>query len=211
MNITLGFLTSVLILLPGLVSLLVHSLGFWTASSAIDLVLAIYEAFPGVNLGPVLPNPISAFYLALVTITQMSVQTAIALMILLAGEMAFSISDTADLLLDRFDLGGKSWVFQHMTQPAENEYAPIATVFTSVTNGAYGVAYEGLVFDIRQGEKGDILSIALSRPERFLYETGAFAQPRFRRWPWRFDTKRGPRQAFSITKATMLAASCHWT
>jgi hypothetical protein len=211
MNFTLGFLTSVLIILPGLaalaavnlragrsgarrpeqpltsvsalvaallVSLLVHFLAFWLAAGALQFARAVHTAWPALDLGTALPNPISAFYAALVSDRVMTIDTVVALMALVAFEIAavvaFTASDAFDLMMDRVDVGAKGWVFQHVTRPAEQGYAPIGHVFTSTMHGEHGIAYKGMIIDIRQGDKGELLAVTLSRPERFLYAIGSF-------------------------------------
>lgn len=108
----------------------------------------------------------------------MSGPTAFAAAVLLAFEvfaiLGFVGSETFELLIERLDWNGQGWVFQHITRPAENGYAPIGHVFTSTMNDGYGIAYKGVVIDARQGANGELLSIALARPERFLYEIGHF-------------------------------------
>ncbi len=73
---------------------------------------------------------------------------------------------------------------------AENGYAPIGHAFTSTMSDGYGVAYKGIVIDARQGVNGELVSIALARPERFLYQLGSFpTKPS--RWPWRSREETG--------------------
>ena len=220
MALTLGFLASVIILLPGLValatfnfrvgragarrpeqqltavsslvaavivSILTHYIGYLVAECVIDAGVAIYEAC-GFVLGPVLPNPVSASYLAVAGGLAMAGPTAIASAALLAFEvlaiLGFVSSETFDLLVERLDWSGQGWVFQHITRPAENGFAPIGHVFTSSMKDGYGVAYKGIVIDARQGANGELVSIALARPERFLYEIGHFQKSRSS-WLWR--------------------------
>lgn len=220
MALTLGFLASVIILLPGLValatfnfrvgragarrpeqqltavsslvaamivSIMTHYIGYLVAGCVIDAGIAVYEAW-GFAIVPILPNPVSAFYLAVADGDAMSGPTAIAAAALLAFEvfaiLGFVSSETFDLLVERLDWSGQGWVFQHITRPAENGFAPIGHVFTSTMKDGYGVAYKGIVIDARQGANGELVSIALARPERFLYEIGHFQKPRSS-WPWR--------------------------
>lgn len=227
MPLTLGFLASVVILLPGLIALATfnlrvgragarrpeqqltainslvaavilsigtHYLGYIVAAGMIDAALAVHEAYPWVDFGPVVPNPVGAYYLAVTSGTAMPGRTAIATAALLALEvfsvLAFVGSETFDLLFERLDWNGQGWVFQHITRPAENGYAPIGHVFTSTTSGAYGVAYKGIVIDARQGANGELIAIALARPERFLYEIGAFPGKKTR-WFWQRQDQDG--------------------
>lgn len=221
MTLTLGFLASVLILLPGLVALasfnlrtgragarrpelqltainaivaaviisfLTHYLSYIVSEGTIDLGVAFHQRFPTLPCWPSTQNPVTAYYLSIASSSPVPAPTAVSIAALLALEvfaiMAFTTSDTFDLLMDRLDWNGQGWVFQHITRPAENGYAPIGHVFTSTMSGAYGIAYKGVVIDARQGTDGQIASIALARPERFLYEVGSFQPPRRPRWPW---------------------------
>ena len=221
MPLTLGFLASVIILLPGLValaafnfrvgragarrpeqqlttinalvaavilSIMTHYLGYVVAAGVTDAAVAIHEAFPLFNLGSAVPNPVGASYAAVTSGKAMPGPTAIATAALLAFEvfavLAFVSSETFDLLFEPLDWTGQGWVFQHITRPAENGYAPIGHVFTSTMSGAYGVAYKGIVIDARQGANGELVSIALARPERFLYQLADFpSEPS--KWRWR--------------------------
>lgn len=221
MPLTLGFLASVIILLPGLValatfnlrvgragarrpeqqittvnalvaavilSIMTHYIAYLVAAGLIDAGIAVHDAFPRLDLGPAVPNPVGAYYAAVTSGKAMASDIAVATAALLALEvfaiLAFVGSETFDLMVDRLDWSGQGWVFQHITRPAENGYAPIGHVFTSTVNEGYGVAYKGVVIDARQGANGELVSIALARPERFLFEIGAFPKKK-RRWTWR--------------------------
>ncbi|TCM00241.1 hypothetical protein [Sphingomonas sp. PP-CC-3G-468] len=227
MPLTLGFLASVILLLPGLValaafnfrvgragarrpeqqlttinalvaavilSIMTHYLGYLVAAGATDAAIAIHDAFPKLDLGPAVRNPVAAYYAAVTSGAAMPGPTAIATAALLALEvfvvLAFVGSETFDLLFEPLDWTGQGWVFQHITRPAENGYAPIGHVFTSTMSGVYGVAYKGIVIDARQGANGELVSIALARPERFLYELGAFPI-QTSRWFWRGKEEAG--------------------
>ena len=226
MAITLGFLASVLIILPGLValaafnlragkagarrpeqsltsisalvsalliSLMVHLIGFLVAEGAIQFALAVHDAYPALDFGPAPRDPLEAFYHAITGGPKMTVNAALGLAAMLIFEVftvvGFAGSDTLELALDRVDLGSRGWVFQHITRPAEHGYAPFGHVFTSTISDGYGVAYKGPIIDIRQSEKGEVLSIALSRPERFLYKIGDFTELPAARWPWQQTLK----------------------
>jgi hypothetical protein len=209
MPLTLGFLASVLILLPGLVALaafnfrvgragarrpeqqltainaivvaviisvMTHYLGWLVSEGAIDAAVAIHDAFPTIHWGEAPANPLVTVYNVLTGGKPVPAGEVVAPAALLALEifaiLGFLASDSFDLFLERLDWSGQGWVFQHITRPAENGYAPIGHVFTSTMSCSYGVAYKGVVIDTRQGANGEVLSIALARPERFLYEIG---------------------------------------
>ncbi len=156
--------------------MIAHFWGYLLSDWSIALARAINTAFPQVDLGTAIPNPVRAAYVSLATGRAIDPDVAIALMAVFFLEvfsvMALVSRDPFDLLVEPLDLGGHGWVFQHVTRPAENGYTPIATVFTSATSDGYGIAYKGPVVDIRQGNDGNILSVALSRPERFVYQVG---------------------------------------
>lgn len=170
-------LTSISTLVAAIsLSIIAHFWGYLLSDWIIALARSINTAFPQVDLGTAVPNPIRAAYVSLATGRPINPDVAIALSAVFVLEifavMAFVSRDPFDLLVEPLDLGGHGWVFQHVTRPAENGYTPIATVFTSATSDGYGIAYKGPVVDIRQGNDGNILSVALSRPERFVYQLG---------------------------------------
>jgi hypothetical protein len=249
MPLTLGFLASVLVLLPGLVALaafnfrtgragarrpdlqltavnalvasviisvMTHYVGWLVAAAAIDAALAVHDAYPAIDLGPAVPNPVGAYYAAVTSGTAMSGPSAIAVAALLALEvfavLGFVTGDSFELIMDRLDWNGQGWVFQHITRPAENGYAPIGHVFTSTMNEGYGVAYKGVVIDARQGANGELVAITLARPERFLYEVGSF--PSRRVFGLLGDARRKGRPTPSpgspCTAKSMLAGSFSW-
>lgn len=75
-----------------------------------------------------------------------------------------------DLVLDGFDVRSQGWVYQHVVRPLRHGYTPIAYVLTTTPSGEYGIGYEGIVADIRQGENGELKSISLAEPQRFAYQ-----------------------------------------
>ncbi|WP_242121275.1 hypothetical protein [Sphingomonas lacusdianchii] len=159
-----------------LFSMLVHGGAFLLSSLAIDFVVAVHDKVPSVDFGPVIQNPIAAFFAA-VEGTAMPFSAALGLAVVLFLEAIavanFIMSDLFDLAFERVDFNGQGWIFEHVTRPAENGYTPVGHVFTSTMSGKFGIAYKGAIVEVRQGDKGEILSIALARPERFLYELGS--------------------------------------
>lgn len=212
MGLTLGVLTSVLALLPGLAliaafnfktrrggarrpevqltavsaivlavffSIISHYAGYLAAGGVLDLAQAISIRF-GLSFGPVIRNPIAAGFDALGgKPLQFPEVLALAGVLLLEVVTLVNIvmGRGLDLLIDTIDYNSQGWVFEHITRPAENGYTPVGHVYTSTTSGRFGIAYKGAVTDVRQDEKGQILSIALTRPERFLYEIGHETPP----------------------------------
>jgi hypothetical protein len=177
------------LVLAAVFSIIIHAVGYSVTAGALDFVVALHDKWPQLNAGVVIQNPIEGFYEAVADKRPMSFGTAYAFAFLLLGETlagaAFVMSELFQLSFDSHDFNAQGWVFEHITRPAENGYTPVGHVFTSLMSGDYGVAYKGPVVDVRQGDKGEILSISLARPERFLYQLGAFAdQPEGRRWFW---------------------------
>jgi hypothetical protein len=155
-------------------SMCAHYVGYLVASGVLDLAQVIAERFK-VSAGPVIRNPLAAGFEALSGKTlQFPEVLALAAVLFLEVMILVNIvmSRSFELLIDAVDYNAQGWVFEHITRPAENGYTPVGHVYTSTTSGRFGIAYKGAVTDIRQDEKGQVLSIALSRPERFLYEIG---------------------------------------
>lgn len=172
-------------------AIFVHFVAFWATSGALQLGQAIHHRF-AFSMGPAIRNPLAAGFDALGG-KPIGFEEGIALFGVLFLEVIaianFTFSRGFQLVIDTIDYNAQGWVFEHITRPAENGYTPVGHVYTSTMSGRFGIAYKGAVTDIRQDEKGQVLSIALSRPERFLYEIGVepvAAYPRPRRWTvWR--------------------------
>ncbi|HEV7435906.1 MAG TPA: hypothetical protein VGO22_13690 [Pseudorhizobium sp.] len=160
------------------VSIVVHLVAWAAIEGALAFVTALHDAYPVLDLGPKIENPLTSFFAAVAGNKPMAFSGAVALGMVLITEMValvnFVLGETFELAFDEYDLNGQGWVFEHITRPAENGYTPVGHVFTATMSGKYGIAYKGPIIDIRQGDKGEILSIALARPERFLYELGTF-------------------------------------
>lgn len=168
-------------------SIIVHSAAYMLAELTISFTVAVHALLPTITIGPAISNPIASL-LSVVEGKPMSVPSALALAATLALECFavgfFVLSDAFALTFERADLNGQGWVFQHVTRPAENGYTPVGHVYTSTMSGKYGIAYKGPIIDLRQGDKGEILAIALARPERFLYELGSSDDPAPARRLW---------------------------
>lgn len=94
------------------------------------------------------------------------------IVILLESMLAWRliISRGLDIALDAFDIRSQGWVFQHVVRPLRHGYTPIAYVLTTSTHVEYGIGYEGIVADIRQGDNGELKAISLAEPQRFIYQ-----------------------------------------
>lgn len=155
-------------------SIIAHAAGYAISAGVLDLAMAISEQLD-VSYGPPIRNPLEAGFDALGG-KPLAFPEVLALSAVLLLEVMTLVnivwSRGFELLIDSVDYNAQGWVFEHITRPAENGYTPVGHVYTSTTSGRFGIAYKGGVTDIRQDEKGQVLSIALSRPERFLYEIG---------------------------------------
>ncbi|WP_343699588.1 hypothetical protein [Caulobacter sp.] len=75
-----------------------------------------------------------------------------------------------DLLLDRMDLQAQGWVYSNIVRPHRHGQTPIAHVLTTLTDGALGVGYYGVVEHARQNADGELKVLSLRQPEAFVYE-----------------------------------------
>lgn len=85
----------------------------------------------------------------------------------------FVASEGFDVMLDGVDVAGQGWVYQHYVRPARYGYKPIGYALTTMQQNGYGIGYIGAIEDIRMSEKGELLSVALLNPERFLFDLKA--------------------------------------
>ena len=170
-------------------SIVTHFIAFMLMDGGIAFGHAVFEQ-TGFSVQPAITNPLAAGFAALGG-KPLQLPEGIGLLGVLFCEVIavanFTMGSGFRLLVDPIDYNGQGWVFEHITRPAENGYTPVGHVYTSTMSGRFGIAYKGAVTDIRQDEKGQILSIALSRPERFLYEIGeaTSAPTPPRRWSFR--------------------------
>ena len=78
--------------------------------------------------------------------------------------------DGFDLVFDGIDLNGQGWVYHHYIRPTQHGFRPICHVLTTFQQNNLGIGYIGAIADIRHSEKGELLSLALLNPERFLFQ-----------------------------------------
>ena len=170
------------------VSLLIHLFSLIVGHLALSFALAVNQ-LTGIDYGPAVANPIAAGFDAMdgkPIAARDAVMLGASLLAEVIAVALFILSEAFDLAFERIDLNSQGWVFDHITRPAENGYTPFGIVYTATMTGRFGIAYKGAVIDIRHDEKGALLSIALSRPERFLYEiAGEAPSPPPSRLPWR--------------------------
>lgn len=79
-------------------------------------------------------------------------------------------SEGLDLATDGVDLRSQGWVYEHYTRPVLHGYKPVAYVLTASSSGEYGIGYEGVVADLRQGDNGELKTVSLAEPQRFVYQ-----------------------------------------
>ena len=82
----------------------------------------------------------------------------------------FVSNDGFDLVFDGADLNGQGWVYHHYLRPSQHSYRPVCHVLTTFQQNNLGIGYIGAIADIRHSEKGELLSLALLNPDRFLFQ-----------------------------------------
>ena len=170
-----------------IVAAVLHFLGFaltdlaWTAAAELGNTLP--ASWPRWSL---LPNPYDT---AVSTATGAGRPTAgaiAAFLLIVLVECLFAArlmaSEGLDLALEGVDLRSQGWIFQNIVRPARHRYKPIAFVLTAPPQGEYGIGYEGVIADVRQGDNGELKSVSLAEPQRFIYHVvpKSDAQPRLR-------------------------------
>ena len=88
-----------------------------------------------------------------------------------------------DIVTANVDVRSQGWIFDHVVRPARHGYKPIAYVLTNPPQGEYGIGYEGVIADIRQGEGGELKVISLAEPQRFIYRIAPIRAEEPRRPP----------------------------
>ena len=181
-------------------SLLVHFLAFMIVELALALARDLGSAWQERIWGPTIRNPITALFELVSDERALDGPTAFALCAVFVLEVfaviGFVSRDPFDLLVEPLDLGGHGWLFQHVIRPAENGYLPFGHVFTTTGDDGFGLAYMGPIVDIRQGADGAVLSVALARPERFVYKVGDVPADQ----PWRLNMGRSEDQQTSYRR-----------
>lgn len=100
-------------------------------------------------------------------------ELGLAILALCAFAIRVASSRLLDVVLDGRDTRSLGWVYQNVIRPRRNGYEPFAYVLTVPAQGEFGIGYQGMVADIRQGPDGQVKSICLSEPEAFVYEIAA--------------------------------------
>ncbi len=166
-------LTSVSALFAALgVAIVMHVLGYGLISLLWGAALELGTIVKPV--GPLIDNPYEmaiAVSLGTGKPTSGSVESFL-ITILFECLLAWRLiaSPGLDLAMEEVDIRSQGWVFQHIVRPLRHGFTPVAYVMTTTPSGEYGIGYEGTVADIRQGENGEIKSISLAEPQRFVYQ-----------------------------------------
>jgi len=167
-------LTSVTALFLALsVAVILHILGYAVVSLIWASAAEIGFRSPALILGDLITNPYDmALGLALGD-AKPSAGTIEAFLIIILVEslLAWRIlaSEGLDVMGEATDIRAQGWVFQHVVRPSKHGYRPIAYILTLPAQGEYGLGYEGIIADIRQGDNGELKSISLAEPESFVY------------------------------------------
>ncbi|WP_447763415.1 hypothetical protein [Sphingopyxis panaciterrae] len=178
-------LTSISALFVALaVAIVMHLLGFALAELARAALIELgHHVAP---LGPLVANPY-----AMMIETWAGQRPGVMALAVFLGLILYEClivwrliaSQGLDLVLESSDVRTQGWVFEHVVRPLRHGYTPIAYVLTSAVHGEYGVGYEGIVADIRQGDHGELRSISLAEPQRFVYQLVGTDEARPRRRP----------------------------
>ena len=167
-------LTSVTALFAALgIAVMMHLLGWGMTSliwgAAAELGTRLHWSF-----GPLIQNPYDMAVGVAMSTAKPSTDSIAAFLIVTLFTCIFAArlitSEGLDIAFEPFDVRAQGWVFQHVVRPLRHGYKPIAYILTTTPHGEYGIGYQGIVADIRQGENGELKSISLADPERFVYQ-----------------------------------------
>ncbi|PAL19256.1 hypothetical protein [Sphingopyxis sp. GW247-27LB] len=185
-ELPLGSATTLLLAVG--ISLMAHFLGWACVELARNLFIAIPDILPATGMmwtpietllrpagtyQPIVANPIEAMvryadggHLQMHELAMFS-----GLVVLESFLVAKFVShDGFDLVFDGTDLNGQGWVYHHYLRPTQHGYRPVCHVLTTFQQNNLGIGYIGAIADIRHSEKGELLSLALLNPDRFLFQ-----------------------------------------
>lgn len=80
------------------------------------------------------------------------------------------------LAFEGHDLRGVGWADKHFLQPLRHDYTPIGFVMLQATDEGRGTGFSGPIDELRLNSEGEVKSITLGRPQRFIYELTAKAE-----------------------------------
>jgi hypothetical protein len=185
-ELPLGSATTLLLAVG--ISLIAHFLGWASVELARNLFLAIPDILPAKSamwapietllrpagsFQPVFANPIAAMVQYAdgghLQVHELAMFGGLVLLesFLVAN---FVSHDGFDLMFDGADLNGQGWVYHHYLGPTQHGYRPVCHVLTTFQQNNLGIGYIGAIADIRHSEKGELLSLALLNPDRFLFQ-----------------------------------------
>ncbi|WP_257551700.1 hypothetical protein [Sphingopyxis sp. DBS4] len=185
-ELPLGSATTLLLAVG--ISLMAHFLGWACVELARNLFTAVPEILPDRGMmwapietllrpdgkfEPIIANPITAMVqYADGGHLQMDELAMFSFLVLLESLLVaqFVSNDGFDLMFDGADLNGQGWVYHHYLRPTQHGYRPACHVLTTFQQNNLGIGYIGAIADIRHSEKGELLSLALLNPDRFLFQ-----------------------------------------
>lgn len=185
-ELPLGSATTLLLAVG--ISLIAHFLGWSAVELARNLFVAIPDVLPAKEMmwapierllrpdgtyQPIFANPITAMVqYADGGHLQMHELAMFSGLVLLESFLVanFVSNDGFDLMFDGADLNGQGWVYHHYVRPTQHGYRPACHVLTTFQQNDLGIGYIGAIADIRHSEKGELLSLALLNPDRFLFQ-----------------------------------------
>ncbi len=87
------------------------------------------------------------------------------------------LSPGVGLAMRGLDLRGVGWAHTHFLEPIQHGYTPIAFVMLKAVDEGRGIGYSGPIADLRLDSDGDVKSISLGQPRRFIYQLKDAAKP----------------------------------
>ncbi len=75
-----------------------------------------------------------------------------------------------NLAFEGQDLRGVGWANKHFLQPLRHDYTPIGFVMLQATDDGRGIGFSGPIDELRLNGDGEVKSISLGKPQRFVYE-----------------------------------------
>lgn len=87
-----------------------------------------------------------------------------------------------EIILDGIDARSFGWAHEHIWRPLSHGYTPTAFVLTSALHEGRGIGYQGSIIDIRLDDLGQVKSLSLGQPERFVYDLTKRAEAETRGW-----------------------------
>ncbi|WP_165191715.1 hypothetical protein [Caulobacter soli] len=155
------------------ISLAVHMIGVM----AVELMVRAVREWNALDL-PRLPNAHNpypaAVGLLVARVDNAKVGDLYGLLWLIVFECAVVartlMSQGVNLAFEGQDLRGVGWADKHFLQPLRHDYTPIGFVTLKITEDGRGVGYSGPIDELRLSADGEVKSVSLGQPQRFVYE-----------------------------------------